>query len=623
MPASSCIPWRSVWLPRALTAVALVVGLPMFLRSSPWCDVTLYQLAARNILHGGTHYKDLFDTNMPGPVWVVTCVQMLFGTNVVALRAVDLCFVLGIVVLLNRLAKWGGATPAARWWMIAAMALFYPFASEMAQAQRDLWMALPALGAVALRVRRGTCAVAPGHRPFWRSFVEGVVWGIAVWVKPHIVLMALAVWLLTARRLAYDSLRPKRAMAIDLFGNLAGGIVAAVPGIIWLIEFNAWGPFMDVFLGWNPYYTLLAERELPFRVHEQLHWFPPWSLGLIPTVPLALLSVIDMAPWRGRDRAGGLVPPTKPEGTDLGPVGRRLSARWWDVGASADARFVRGVLGGLYLVWVTQAFLIQRGFLYVHVPETFLMFAVWATHRWAWPFVVLVWLVLTSSLWLVADHSAGTKAALDRLSEETRERYLPRHPITNPTRLKLWPQCLRTDLTDRERYKLWDDLRLHPPHEAAISWSEIEEVAEYLRSQGVKDGEVIGWHNSPHAVYLVMDIKPGFKFIHVYTAISIAYGDDAPEMIGRGGVFQELVKARKARYVISDLEWAAAVGEGHSRAAVLGPARDGQHLLPIISPCAGEFPYNQPTRFRSRKGTGRYVVHEIVTRKDDEGVKPH
>jgi hypothetical protein len=283
---------------------------------------------------------------------------------------------------------------------------------------------------------------------------------------------------------------------------------------------------------------------------------------------------------------------------------------------------VRGVLGGLYLVWVTQAFLIQRGFLYVHVPETFLMFAVWATHRWAWAFVAMVWLALTSTLWLAADYSATMKSALDGLHEETRERYLPRHPITNPARLRLWPTCLRTDLTDRERYQLWDALRLHPPHEAAISWSEIEEVAEFLRSQGVKDGEVIGWHNSPHAVYLVMDIKPGFKFIHVYTAISIAVGDDAPEMIGRGGVFRAL-KASGAKYVISDLEWAAAMGEGQPRAVLLGPARDRKHLLPIISPCAGEFPYNQPTLFRTRNGTGRYVVHKIVTHEDDAGVKPH
>src|SRR5262245_46537867 len=116
MPLSSSIPWRSLWLPRALTLIALVVGVPLFLRSPPWCDITLYQMAARNILHGGVHYQDLFDTNLPGFVWVMTALYWAFGPCVIALRVLDLLIVTGIVVLIDRLAKWGGATPAMRWW---------------------------------------------------------------------------------------------------------------------------------------------------------------------------------------------------------------------------------------------------------------------------------------------------------------------------------------------------------------------------------------------------------------------------------------------------------------------------------------------------------------------------
>src|SRR5215218_4086988 len=82
MPGHLCLPWRSVWLPRAVTAVALVIGLPLFLRSPPWCDITLYQLAARNLLQGGVHYRDLFDTNLPGFVWAMTALYSLFGPNV-------------------------------------------------------------------------------------------------------------------------------------------------------------------------------------------------------------------------------------------------------------------------------------------------------------------------------------------------------------------------------------------------------------------------------------------------------------------------------------------------------------------------------------------------------------
>src|SRR3954464_14087273 len=105
MPVLPCIPWRSVRLPQAVTAVALVVGLPLFLRMPPWCDITLYQMAARNILHGGTHYKDVFDTNLPGFVWVLTVIQWVFGESVVAIRAADLLIVSGIVFFTDRLAK--------------------------------------------------------------------------------------------------------------------------------------------------------------------------------------------------------------------------------------------------------------------------------------------------------------------------------------------------------------------------------------------------------------------------------------------------------------------------------------------------------------------------------------
>ncbi len=135
--------------------VALVIGIPLFLRTPPWCDITLYQMAARNILNGGTHYRDIFDTNLPGFVWVLTVLQWLFGESVVAVRATDLLIVSGTVFLIDRLAKWGGASLAARWWALAGVALFYPFTVEMSHAQRDTWMTLPALAAVALRVRRG------------------------------------------------------------------------------------------------------------------------------------------------------------------------------------------------------------------------------------------------------------------------------------------------------------------------------------------------------------------------------------------------------------------------------------------------------------------------------------
>ena len=74
------------------------------------------------------------------------------------------------------------------------------------------------------------------------------------------------------------------------------------------------------------------------RSESELFWFPPWSLWLVPTIPLALLSVLDAAPWLRRPSGGP------------GPVAARLPAWLWDREAGADARFVRGGLAALWLV---------------------------------------------------------------------------------------------------------------------------------------------------------------------------------------------------------------------------------------------------------------------------------
>ena len=646
MPFSPCCPWRSVWLARAVALVALVVVVPLFLRTPPWCDLTLYQMAARNILNGGTHYKDIFDTNLPGFVWALTVIQWVFGESVVAVRAADLLIVTGIVCLLDRIAKWGGATLASRGWMIAGVAVFYPFTVEMSHAQRDTWMALPGLAGVALRVRRGMGREEPlpptpspkkgggaapntadreaslvlspslfrggvGSSLFRPSLLEGLLWGAALWVKPHIVIMAATVWVLTARRLASEHPRPWRAAGADLLGNLLGGLVVGAAGVAWLFAYGTWAPFVDVFTNWNPGYLELVEREREDREGQQLYWFPPWSLGLLLTVPLALVSVLDMTPWSGRVAANA-----RPE--RAGFVGHWLPRLLWDKQAGTDSRFARGVLGGLYLGWVAQAFFLQRGFEYAHIPETLLMLGVWASHRWTWVVVVLLWLVATTGVWSLAGHNAGARNELDNMPKKAREHYVPRHPIFDSNRLRLWPTCWCPDLTDNERYALWDKLRLHPPHEAVIYWEELAEVAEFLRSHGAKDYEVIAWFDSPHAIYLTMNLKPGVRFMHVNTAMSIGQ-NRTDETSGCAKVMSELAdlnKTGRARFVISDLEWVVlSASRDEQRVMWTGPPRDPpRDLMPVATPYPDEFPFNQPTVFRSRGGHGRYIVHTVVTR---------
>lgn len=624
MPVSIPQSWRSVWLPRVAVFIALVAGLPLYLRSPLWCDITLYELAARNLLEGGVHYRDLFDTNLPGFVWILTALRGVFGFDPIVLRIADLVVVIGVVALIDRLAKWGGATRSSRWWALAGVAFLYLFAVEMVHAQRDTWMALPALVAVVLRVRRivgvdgSKLRLTPSDtsigKAFRQSALEGAMWGLAVWLKPHIILIAVGTWLLTARRLTVGHSRPRCLCVADLAGNLMGGLAIGLCGIAWLIQTGTWPHFWCVITVWNPEYTKLARQELWIRVSQELFWFPPWSLWLIPTVPLAILSIVDAAPWSGEP----CIDPTSP-----GPVGRQLPPWLWDREAGWNARFVRAVLAGLYLVWAMQALVIQRGFMYAHIPETLLMFGLWAAHRWAMPFIPLLWIAITSGLWLFAEYNPQLREELQGIATEKvsadrgEEPFIIRHALADPKRMRCWVDCWECSRTEHEQYVLWDRLRRVRDHEASFNWQELEEVAEFLRQKGIKDREVIAWHDSPHAIYLILGIKPGLRFIHTSTAQSI--GD-----FGYWQVQKELAEtAGTARFAIGDLEWALAVSPD-CEGVMLGPPRSPNDLLPacLSSQLRKTFPFNQPTIYRTRGGLGRYTVHQLTPPFGDDRTHP-
>jgi hypothetical protein len=603
-----------VWLPRILVAIALVIGLPFYLRAPIWCDITLYDLAAKNLLDGGVHYRDLFDTNLPGYVWILTGLRWAFGPSDLVVRLADLVIVLVIVFLIDRLVKWGGGSPVSRWWALAGMAFLYPYAIEMVHAQRDMWMALPALAAIALRVRRaGVLAPAAPALPqasapgaFWQSLLEGVLWGSAVWLKPHIVLVAAGTWVLSCRRLTVGSPQPWRLLAADLAGNVAGGLAVGAAGVLWLVATGTWEHFWAVVTVWNPEYARLTGREFSLRCEQELFWIPPWSLFLIPTVPLALASVLDAGFWCGQRPAD----PAKP-----GWLGRWLPAWLWDREASWDARFVRGLLAGLYLVWAGQSFVVQRGFTYVHITETLLMLGVWASHRWLMAAVPLVWLVVTGTLWLIADANPSFREHLLTVAkdkhisaEKDDEHYIARHPLADPDRLRLWPQCLRWDLTEHEEYVLRDRLSRVRDHEAVIGWEELEEVAAFLRKQNVKDREVLAWCDSTHPVYRMLGIKPGIRFMHTFTAEVIGdfgYGQVMTELAAAGGT---------ARFAVGDLETYVLGATPERRRELLGPPASPTDLLPAAynQDLRNNFPFHQPCVFRTRGGYGRYTVHALT-----------
>ena len=492
----------------------LVGGVPLFLCRPPWNDVTLHDMAARAILRGGVHYRDVFDTNLPGIDWAMALIRTAFGWSYEVLRAFDLLVVGAAVAALS---GWVKGYPRA--WFVAAAAMFYPFTSEFSHVQRDPWMFLPAVAAARLRARSMT---AP-RSPRW-SILEGFTWGLAVWVKPHVVVPALGVWLASVGFLK----RQQRSVKRDFFGLMAGGVLAGLPGVAWLVGTGAWPYFVDVFTNWNPDYVADGLASMADRVSLVWDCFRPWSLVNLAAVPIAVAWL-----WARKD-AG------------------------------------RCVLAALYLGFLFQGVVVQKGFDYVHVAGTLMGLAVVAAAGWSVGFAFLVWFLV------------GGLFSADP------------HPLLKRDVLKLWPRCWR----EGSSAALRDALGVYTDVHVGTTWEDLGRVAGFLRAvePPLRDRELTCWHDSTHPLYLMLNLEPSTRYMHFGTAFDIRK---------QAARIADEVAASPQRYVVSDLRrmtWDTAK-------PLEGGAGGDPLKLPAWFPKSqrDKYPWNQPVVFRA----GRYVVHKM------------
>jgi hypothetical protein len=343
-----------------------------------------------------------------------------------------------------------------------------------------------------------------------------------------------------------------------------------------------------VFTFWNTGYAGVMIGELPRRVGLQLFYFPPWSYLQLASLPAAVLMVLGAEPWKVR--------PVGP-----GPVGRWLPGWLWVPTPDDRVRFARLMLAAVYLGWTFQGLVVQREFHYVHVPETLMLLTVLATQRWAAGALMVGWLTLTG-LAVLAGLTPADNPPPGRTETWPwpRPRLAVQHPALDPDRMRHWPDCWRTGLSGPEYRRRMNAVRMVTDFHSAADWEEIGEVADWLAGQGVRDGEVLAWHHSPHAVYLDLGVKPGFRFQHVFQMLGIGPGQ-------ADQIRAELCAAApRVRYVVSDLNLIGLYWGGDIRTA-------GPDLYPVgfDSGLRAEFPYQQPAVFRSGGGRGRYIVHEL------------
>jgi hypothetical protein len=467
----------------SLTAV-LTVGVPLFLRTPVWVDVTYHDLSAWNVLHGGVHYKEVFETNLPGMVWLHCLVRPVVGWSHEAIRAVDLLVIGSVVFLLTRFMKRSGVSVAGRVWFAVATAMFYLFETEFIHCQRDGWMLLPAVGATAWRVAR-----IAKPRAAWWGVGEGLLWGLAVWIKPHVLVPAILVWLVSLR------FQSRQAAIRDTIALLIGGLIAGVAGSVWLVRTGAWSPMWDVLRNWNPEYYKWSWDELAFKVRLMPGYFAPFSLLHFVAVPVGVVALFRRDP-------------------------------------------ARAILAALYLGWLVQATVVQKVFDYAHAPPTLLGLAVLASHRWPVGPVFLVWCVAAGLVNEIGGQSESL-AELRRSYPLTMRTALPHHPIAQRERLRLWSRCWHDG-----SWELKDRLTFYPSIHCAPHWADLDRVAEFLRSKNIGDRELICWHDSTHPLYVELGVRPAFRFPHVMTAMKFRSKLD---------VIRQEAFTSGARYVVSDL----------------------------------------------------------------------
>jgi hypothetical protein len=544
---------RAAWF---LLLLLLAAYLPLFLCMPLYNDVTYYDVCARNVLQGGVHFRDIFDTNLPGIIWAHIVLRWLLGWRSETLRLVDFLIVVGIAALLVRWLRDAGLPRAAQAWTALALFAFYFATPEVCHCQRDIWMLLLALTALSLRRRQLLDLVAtpvPPHPTLSplggegrvrglvaRAVAEGICWAVAFWIKPFVAIPAVVCWLICAVRVRPASARALGVLALDVGSVLAGGLLTGGLGLALLWWSGSWSAFWDVLLHWDMAEYLHTQRAgIPERTWFVFKLFRPWCFLHVVALLLAAVAIV-----------GGVRRPAA-----------RLRLQLQDRSAHEP------LLAALYLGWLLQACYVQYEFAYHLVPPLFLALALLGGRRW-----------LLGRSRVVKFLVAGF-AALAVIW----------HPALDVSRLAVWGRCWREGSSAEVR----NQLAFHS-EPVSPDWVALARVAEFLRGQQLGDGELTCFSYGTNPLYLDLGLQPSTRFINPQEVLYL-FGSREQEIV------QEL-RASPQRLLVTDLQAA-----GYSKQLAAKEEGDPRALPPDFPPArAQRYPWCLPVVFRA----GQYLVHQ-------------
>lgn len=452
-------------LPCFCLVALLLLATPIFLRMPLTNDAILFDLQTRLFSEGAVPYRDILEPNFPAVFWIHWTVRGLLGTSSEMLRLFDLAVISGVTWLLSQLVRKSGGTSQSSVWLSVAVWGFYLGATEWCHCQRDTWLLLPIFFATWLRLRRLGSDSALNAK---LSFIEGLAWGAGLWLKPYIVLVAIAVWLVTLR-----GFRSVRSCLVDTALVLLGGLVAGAIGVAWLIQTEAWPYWIETVQQWNPRYLAAGREHWVWPRFKSMAWrMQPWFALHPVALPLAAFRLRQL--WRSRRE------PIPALGSDLPQF----------------------ALSAIYLATMAHVFLLQHLFDYVHAPAVILAIA-----------VVGMWLSQPnrSPYWRLAVLAFGLLAATSS-------------PILNQNRLRLWSTCV----TQPSNSKLQDRLALL----ANPNRNHIERIADFLQKQSVRNGDVCVYNSDLVGLYQNQRLKlrPPTRYVYLFELLTY-FPDKREEII--------------------------------------------------------------------------------------------
>jgi hypothetical protein len=439
--------WPTILAGAALILV-VVVNVPAFLRTALDCDPILFDLYVRDASRGAVLYRDMLENNTPTMIGLHWAIRTAFGWSTEALRIADLAVVGSAIALL---ACW---FHRGRWdlrlFTAALLATLYLTTTEWCHVQRDVWMLLPVMGSLYLR-RAQLGRLTEGRGSFGLAVLEGIVWALAVWIKPHVAVVAAAVWL-TGAVWARASGARLRGLAADASGVLVGGLATGLAGVAVMAGLGIWQPYVEHLSGWAGEYS---KGDLYGPAGSWIHRLGflirnlPWSLLYVVSIPAAIVLAVH---------------PLRLLFTGQRPVDPSIA-----------------LLAAATAAWAAQAWLLQHVFDYPHIGGVMLAIAL---------ILGKISSLAASRIRTVALVALGLLAVIGNL------------PLFSD-RVAVWDKCVRGSSPE-----LKDRLARYP----RIKWTDIEKVSLFLGEQNIADGELMVISDFALPVYEQTGITPPVRY---------------------------------------------------------------------------------------------------------------